>query len=700
MKNKRVVAAAFVMAYAGFATAQDPVVMTINDKPIKRSEFEAVYHKNNNNKDVTNNAKSVKEYVDLFSLYKSKVFEAESLGLDTVRTFKSELAGYRRQLAAPYLTDRNTNDNLLTEAYERMKTEVRASHILIKIDETALPKDTLEAWTRTNLIRNAILGKAASPSDISAYEKLLKNSTDVIRQLKGKDSALYKKRMKEVKDLTELTKESGDRFNSAAPKFSEEPGAAETKGDLNYFSAFDMVYPFENAVYATKQGEVSNIVRSRFGYHILKVYDVRPMRGEITVEHIMAKFPKNATDQDKANAKTKIDEIYGKLKAGQNFEDLARQFSDDKQSSERGGLMQPFKSNGRWPKSFEDAAYALKKDNDYSEPIMTPHGWHIIKRLSVKTLPPYADIKTELKNRVSRDNGRSQMGRVALIERVKKENGFKENLKNRDELMKVLDSTYLKATWKAESAAKLGNKEIFNLGGKSYTQNDFAKFLETQMSFRQNADIGAVMKGIYKTWVDESVVAYEDSQLEKKYVEFANLYREYRDGILLFDLTDQKVWSKAVKDTAGLRVFYEKNRNNYMWDERAEVTIYKCIDQKVAKDVRKMLKEKKTEKQITDALNKTSQLNVSVENITYLKGENKNIDANWKVGIAENDIQDEKNYAVLVVSKILPKSPKTLAECRGNATADYQNYLDKEWLAYLKGKYIVKVNEEVLSTVK
>ncbi len=699
MKNKKVVVAALAMAYAGFVTAQDPVVMTINDKPIKRSEFEAVYHKNNGNKDVNSNAKSVKEYVDLFSLYKSKVLEAESLGLDTVRSFKSELAGYRRQLAAPYLTDKNTNDNLLTEAYERLKSEVRASHILIRVEETALPKDTLEAWTRINLIRNAVMGKAPSAADMAGYEKLLKNSSEVARQLKSKDSSLYNKRMNEVKGLTDLSKGAGDRFSVAAPKLSEEPGVNETKGDLNYFSALDMVYPFENAAYSTKPGETSTIVRTRFGYHILKVYDARPTRGEITVEHIMAKFPKNASDQDKANAKAKIDEIYAKVKAGQNFEDLARQFSDDKQTNERGGLMQPFKSNGKWPKAFEDAAYGLKENNDVSEPVMTPYGWHILKRVSLKSVPAYADIKNELKNRVNRDS-RSQMGRVALIERVKKENAFKENLKNRDELLKVMDSTYLKATWKAEAAAKLGNKEIINLGGKSYTQNDFAKFLETQMSFRPNADMASVMKGIYKTWVDETVVAYEDSQLEKKYIEFANLYREYRDGILLFDLTDQKVWSKAVKDTAGLRQFYENNRNNYMWDERAEVTIYKCIDQKVSKEVRKMLKEKKSEKQITDALNKTSQLNVSVENITYLKGENKNIDANWVIGIAENDIQDEKNYAVLVVNKILPKSPKTLAECRGNATADYQNYLDKEWLAYLKNKYKVKVDEAVLSTVK
>jgi peptidyl-prolyl cis-trans isomerase SurA len=697
--NKLLVVALAIGACINEIKAQDPVVMTINDRPVKKSEFEAVYRKNNG-KEVNAASKSVKEYVDLFSLFKSKVFEAESLGLDTLNSFKTELAGYRRQLAAPYLTDKSTNENLLHEAYDRMKNEVRASHVLIRVPENALPKDTLEAWTRANLIRNAAMGKNPTQSEISAYDKLLRNSTDIAKLLKGKDSALYKVKLNSVKNLAEYGKGAGDRFPEIAFKSSDDPSSQDNKGDLNYFSAFDMVYPFESAAFNTKVGEVSDIVRTRFGYHVLKVYDKRASRGEMQAAHIMVKFPKDATEQDKTNAKTKIDEIYGKLKAGQSFEELARQFSDDKQSSERGGQLQPFKG-GRLPKPFEDAAFALKKNNDISEPVMTQYGWHIIKRIELKGVPSFEEIKNELKGRVARDS-RSQAGRTALIARVKKEGNFRENLKNRDELIKIVDTSFLRANWKAERAAKLGNKEIFNIGGKSYTQNDFAKFLESQMSISSETDLQEVVKGMYRTWVNESIVAYEDSQLEKKYPEFANLYREYRDGILLFDLTDQKVWSRAVKDTAGLKEFYEKNKNKYLWDERAEVTIYKCLNEQVAKDVRKMLKAKKTEKEITESLNKSSQLNVSVENITYLKGENKDLDANWKEGVIEKNIVDEKEKKnhVMVVNKILQKTPKTLAEARGNVTADYQTYLENEWLTYLKNKYIVKVNEDVLATIK
>lgn len=698
MKNSKLIVTALALSVGiQVARSQDPVVMTINDRPIKKSEFEAVYRKNNA-REANSSAKPVQEYVELFALYKSKVFEAESLGLDTLRSFKTELAGYRRQLATPYLTDKNTNESLLTEAYDRMKTEVHASHILVKVDESALPKDTLEAWTRITIFRNAVAGKFPTQPEIANYEKLLKNSTEVARQLKSKDSTLYKERMQHIKGLEAAYKAGSDKFQAVAAVSSDDPSARENKGDLNYFSVLDMVYPFETAAYTTKTGEVSTIIRTRFGYHILKVHDRRQNRGEVTVAHIMAKFPKNATDQDKANAKTKIDEIYAKLKAGQSFADLARQFSDDKQSNEKGGELQPFKS-GRLPKAFEDASFALKNNNDISEPVQTPFGWHIIKRVQLKSVPEFNDVKNELKTRVTRDS-RSQMGREALIARVKKENNFKENLKNRDELLKIMDTTYLKATWKSERAARLGNKEIFNLGGQSFTQDDFARFLESQMTFRTAGDLNEILKGMYKTWVDETVVLYEDGQLDKKYVEFANLYREYRDGILLFDLTDQKVWSKAVKDTAGLRAFYEKNKNNYLWEERAEVTVYKCLNDKIAKNVRKMLKEGKTEQQITAALNKESQLNVAVENITYLKGENRHVDASWKKGLADKDIKDEGNVAVLYVNAILPKTPKTIAESRGAVTADYQTYLDAEWLDYLKKKYVVKVEQDVLKTIK
>lgn len=699
MKNVSIAVLFSSLIFSVNAQTNDVVVMTIGGKPVYKSEFESVYRKNNTKP--VNDSKSVREYSDLFSLFKMKVFEAESMGLDTAASFKTELAGYRRQLSTPYLTDKSTNDNLITEAYERMKTEVKASHILIRCADNEFPRDTIESYTRASLIRNAILGKLPTASQIADYDKLLKNTTYIKFDFAKKDSGAYKAKLNSVKKLAEYYKNAGpDKFMDIAPKTSDDPSVPDNKGDLGYFSALDMVYPFESAAYATKPLEVSNVVRTKYGYHILKVYDKRPNRGEMQASHIMVKIAKDASDQDKAAAKTKIEELAAKIKNGEKFEEVARLFSDDKQTSDRGGQLAPFKS-GRLPKEFEEAAFALKENGAISAPVQTPYGWHIIKRNEVRGLAPFDQMKPELKARVQRDS-RSHIGRAVLIARVKKESNFTQNLKNRDELLKVLDTTYLTATWKASSADKLGNKEIIKMNNKAYGQSDFAKFLESQMLFRSPTDLKDLLGQIYEKWVEEMVVAYEDSQLEVKNTDFKNLLREYRDGILLFDLTDQKVWSKAVKDTAGLKAFYEKNKNNYMWGERADVTTYRCQDAKIAAEVRKMLAKNKSEKEITEVINKTSQLNVSVENIMYLKGENKNVDENWKEGIVAKDIKDDRDSKILVIkiNKLLAKSPKALNEAKGAVTADFQVNLEKEWIAYLKNKYPVKIDEAVLSTIK
>lgn len=692
------------VAFTALAQTTEPVIMTINGKPVYKSEFENVYKKNSG-KEVNKEQKSVKEYVDLFSTFKMKVFEAEANGLDTNSAFKTELAGYRKQLAAPYLTDKNVNEALIQEAYDRMKTEVKAAHILIRVPEDALPKDTIEAYTRLIIIRDALMGKNPSAAKISEYENLLKKSSSALTKTSTKqDTANYNAKLNAVKGIAASLNSGGDKFTAAAKKTSEDPSAVDNGGDLGYFTSLQMVYPFENAAYKANVGDITMPVRTRFGYHILKVSDKRPSQGEMLTAHIMVKFAKDMGEKDKENLKTKIDEIYAKLKAGEKFEDLARQFSDDKPSAEKGGQLQWFGSS-RMPIEFEKAAFALANNGDYSEPFTTNYGWHIVKRIDKKGLASFADMKGDLKQRIGKDS-RTQAGRESLIAKIKAENKFTENAASKKEFLKVLDSTVYQGRWEASKADKL-TKDLFSLttpdGVKTtYAQKGFAKYIESHQTSRAKMDNNMFLQQSYKNFVDETMINHEDENLEAKYPEFRNLLKEYRDGILLFDLTDQKVWSKAVKDTAGLKAFYEKNKNNYLWDERAEVTTYKCANDKIAKEVRAMLKKNKSEKEIVEAVNKTSQLNVTAESITYLKGENKDVDANWKQGVVATDIKDakENKVTVLVINKLLGKTPKTIAEAKGMITADYQNYLEKEWLAYLKNKYTVKVNEDVLNTVK
>lgn len=643
----------FIGANASAQKSQDAVLMTIGGNHVTVSEFENVYHKNNSKEAVTD-AKSLNEYVDLFVNFKLKVKEAEELGLDTAKAFREELAGYRKQLAQPYLTDKDVNEKLLQQTYNRLNEDIHAAHILVKVSETALPKDTLEAYAKIMKIRARIL--------------------------KGED------------------------FNKVAAEkgISDDPSALENGGDLGYFTALQMVYPFENAAYNTKVGEISMPVRTRYGYHILKISDRRKAQGEVLVAHIMIRTPNNMSAEDSLKLYGKIKEIKDKINAGEKFEDLAQQYSDDKSSARKGGEL-PWFGTGKMPLEFETAAFALKKKADgaptYSEIVRTKYGWHILKLIDKKGLASFDEMKNELKSKVTKDS-RSQAGRSSLIAKIKTEYKFKENLKTRDEFYKIIDTTFFNGTWDADKAAKF-NKPMFNLNDKTYTQTDFANYLASHQSQRPKSDPKIAIDPLYAQFVDETAIAYEEARLDQKYPEFKALMQEYRDGILLFELTDQKVWSKAVKDTTGAKDFYEKNKNNYMWDERAEASVYTSSDDKVAKQVRALLKKKKTEKEILELINKDSQLNLAVETRIFNKGENEFVDKNWNPGMSE-DINDTKNkkVVIVVVDKLLKPTPKLYQDSKGMVTADYQSYLEKEWINSLKKKYAVSIDKTVLATIK
>lgn len=623
----------------------EPVLMKIGNDNITKNEFERVYYKNNN-KETANDEKSVREYLELFINYKLKVKEAEAMKMDTVQSFRDELGGYRKQLAQPYLTDKNVSEELIKEAYERMKKDVNASHILIKLNSDALPKDTLAAYNKAMKIR----------------EKLLKGA-----------------------DFAKMARDSSD-----------DPSAKENGGDLGYFTSLQMVYPFETAAFTQKPGTISMPVRTRFGYHIIKVNDVRNAIGEIHVAHIMVKSAASESDSLKENAKKRIDEIYGKLKAGEKFEDLVAQYSDDRGTQKTGGVL-PWFGTGRMVPEFEKAAFALQKDSDITAPIQTSYGWHIIKRLEKRGLPSFEEKKNELKNQVTRDS-RSEMSKTALINRIKKENGFMEYAKNKDEFIRTLDSNIVNGTYSDTLAATM-TKPVFTLAGKNYTQKDFATYLQSHQTKRTGSSPQAIGYSQFEQYVNEMCINHEESQLDKKYPEFNALMQEYRDGILLFDLTDKMVWSKAVKDSAGLEDFYNKNKKNYMWSERAEATVYTCANAEIAERVRKMLKKGKSDNDISGEINKESSLNLTIKDGKFAKGENEFVDTvKWEVGISP-DIAKNNQVTFVKIKSLLPPQPKTLEEAKGLVTSDYQNYLEKTWITELRGKYPVKVDESVLSTV-
>lgn len=636
-----------LFAASGVYSQSDPVILTIAGENVPKSEFERVFKKNNT-KDSAFSKKAVEDYLQLYINYKLKVKEAVELGMDTNKSFTDELAGYRKQLAQPYLVDKQVSENLLREAYERLKTDIRASHILIKCDQNALPKDTMEAFNKALKVRGEVV--------------------------KGAD------------------------FAAAARKHSDDPSAKDNGGDLGYFTALQMVYPFESAVYALKENETSQPVRTRFGYHIIRVTERRPSHGEVKVAHIMVKTPQNMKAEDSTKAHQKVNEIYAKLKAGEKFEDLVKQFSDDQTSAKNGGVL-PMFGTGRMVPEFERAAFALKYPGDLSEPIRTSYGWHIIKLLETKPLAKYEELLPDLKQRVQKDS-RSDLSRTSLIDRVKKKYNFKEDTKARDEFMTVVDSTLAQGKWTADKADKL-NKTMFSLGDRFYSQHDFAKHLADHQVRRDNQmSPRVIVENSYRDWVNESVVAYEETKLDSLYPDFRNLMQEYRDGILLFELTDKKVWSKAVKDTTGLREFYERKKTNYMWPERAEATVYSCANQSIADQTRKLMKKIDDNDTLMARLNKASQLNLQIKYGKFAKGDNEAVDkaAPWKPGLTPN-MQVNNQVSFVDIKKVMPPMPKSLDEAKGVITADYQNELEKEWIETLRKKYPVTVHREVVDSI-
>ena len=639
-----------VLLISGFISfaqeKKDPVILTIAGENVPKSEFERVFKKNNN-KDSTFDKKAVDDYLQLYINYKLKVKEALELGMDTVRAFIDELGGYRKQLAQPYLVDKQVGENLLREAYNRMKTDVRASHILIKCDPNALPKDTTDA-----------------------YNKALKVRSEIV---KGAD------------------------FTTTAKKYSDDPSVKDNGGDLGFFTSLQMVYPFESAAYTLKNGETSLPVRTRFGYHIIKVTETRPAQGEVKVAHIMIKAGVGLNHDDSLKAVQKINEIYNKLKAGDKFDDLAKQYSEDQSSAKNGGQLPPF-GTGRMVPEFEKAAFALKTTDDFSEPVKTSYGWHIIKLIEKKGIGTYEEVQSDLKQKIQKDS-RSELSKSSMISRIKSKYSFKENQKAKDEFMKTVDSSFTQGKWTTDKVTGLKNT-MFWLGTGTHSQEDFAKYIvDHEVKHEASGTPLVLANNMYNDWVKEIALAFEETKLDSLYPDFRNLMQEYRDGILLFELTDKKVWSKAVKDTTGLHEFYEKNKSNYMWGVRVEATIYTCSDVAVAKEVRKLMKKIDDDDTLMVRINKSSQLNLQVKSGKFAKGDNEIIDMfKWIPGISA-DMNHDKQIVFVNIKKVIPSTTKNLDEAKGLITADYQNQLEKEWITSLRTKYKVTIYPEVVNSI-
>ena len=687
------IAAVLLLAGAGAQTwPHNPVVMEVGGQKIAKDEFmkdfmSSVGERLAAKPGVTEAEKrqALDEYVELYATFRAKLKDAYALGFDTMPNLIEELKTYRDELAAPYLIDSATLERILHEAYDRNHYSLRAAHILIMVSPDATPEDTLKAYKRIMGLRDRIMGG---------------------------------------EDFFAVSSEEVHRQQPEAPTRPNE-------GDLGYFTAFDMVYPFENAAYALKVGEVSMPVRTRFGYHIIKLLDKVEMFGKCDLAHIWL------MGQDSTMRKYEINDCYNRLVDGQDFAIVARQ-SDDRTTNGNGGLM-PNATLNNIPPEYVDVAQHLK-EGEFSKPFFTQYGWHIVKMVRRDTLPPYESMVPYYKQKMTRDQ-RGEESRKAFTRSCMKRYGIqdltqtpvpqpkgkkrkkKEPVKMQASLQQLYDIVPVEATrnrWDYNDSMVTDIHPILTMPGKSYTTLDLARYISTHQRGERPLKSEYFVNMKYSDFIDSVVMVYVDSRLEKDNPELAAVVEEYRHGLMIFNYNNAMVWRKALHDTAGFADFYARESSTkrmdnpddsvYFWTTRARVVTVNVVDSaciapaKAAKILKKALKKNKGSLEMKDMLTEavgkkcTAPRPVSVAPDLVEMGHQNLLSAGqWQKGVYLSP--KTKGYRAVVVEEVMPPMLKGQMEARGYYMNGFQNEVERKHNDMLNKKYNVKINYDVVKQI-
>lgn len=640
----------FLLFIISLTAQDDPVLFSVEDRAVNVSEFEYIYTKNNgDNADYS--VESLQEYLDLYLKFKLKVQKAFDMGLDTIQVLQQELESYRKQLANSYLTDKEVINKLVEEAYGRMQKDKKVAHILAQIRGQKSPRDSAAAWNKI----------------IEVKQKL----------------------------------NDGARFEEVAKMNSDDRGSAEGGGVLGYVTAMlpDGFYELESLIYSLKPGEIGGPVVSKLGYHMVQVIEERPARGEMEIGHIFLRKPKDNQD---ITVKTKIDSIYQALQNGARFDQLARSFSQDNKTNSKGGYIGKLAIN-QYELDFEETAFSLQNDGDFSKPVESKFGWHIIQRVKKDPKRSLEEMRSILRAKIENDS-RNQIAKDRIIIKILAQADFNEYPESYKYFRSLLDSSFLTFRWKTPT--KLESKELFAFGDKFvFNTAQFNSFLfkntRERIRVAYNNTLDGVLRRMYDEFVKESALKYEENNLKEKYPEFRNLMREYEEGILLFEATKMEVWDKAAQDTIGLKQFFDLNRDKFVWEERAEVETItiKSSDQKLVEKIVKKLKKKPFEKVYAKYKSLSTDLLTANQEL-YTKDqlpEGLQWDLHFMTPITKNATDGTTSFQK--VTKIIPPTRKSLKESRGYVIAEYQNYLEKQWVAQLKSEYEVKINQHVFDSL-
>lgn len=654
------------------ADSEGDVVLEVAGEKILKDDFVKMFKKNSSSTDGSISQEELDEYLELFINYKMKLSQARELGLDTLKSYKDETRQYRQQMVAPYLNDATVSRQLVEEAYARLQEIVSASHILINIPANATPKDTLAAYNKALDIRTRLL--------------------------------------------------NGEDFATLAKQFSDDPSAKDridektkgiipgTGGALGYFTSMSMIYPFETACYSMKVGDISMPVRTRFGYHIIKLVDRVPaFCSSMDIAHIWVSFGKHSEEE----CKELINKAWNELNEGQSYVDVVKKYSDDSYSVNNGGLLKNQTISSLPPEYI--AVLKGTKLMEYSKPFQSSIGWHIVKPMLYKPVPSFEEQRASIESRIAKDE-RSYKTIESFAEKAKKEYGFTEQRELVSEIIGIVNDSVFEGHWVIPSDFN-NNEELFRIGDYSFTVLDFVKKIESTQTKQTPTYIPDYVWQIYDDAVLEQVVKYADSRLEEKHPELKSMIDEFNNGILIFAITDKMVWNQSIADTAGLREYFLENKAKYNWEQRADVTVWNLNTDvevsKIEKLLKKAVRKGWNDETIKTKLAKKLKIKEDIDkNITYKwnkyeKGDNKIIDALcWSDATQQDGTvryyegSNSNKRVFVILNSWLEVSPKELEDCKGLVTSDYQLFLEKKWIESLREKYSYKVNQEVYKMIK
>lgn len=638
-----------IIACLAFLNATTQTLFTYGNNAVDAKEFLKAFNKNNT-QPVTNKAKAIGDYLDLYIKSRLKIREAYSRHYDTLPHLQQEVANLRIQIAENYMTDPDLMKRMNSEAFQRSQKDIRVAHIYISFKSASGLLDTLAARQKTDAVLQRI--------------------------------------------------QKGDDFALIAQQNSDDPAAKNNKGELGYITVFSLPYEFENAIYSTPVGKVSAPVRSKIGYHIFKNLGERKAVGKIKAQQILLAIPPGADDATKKQISKLADSLYKRIMAGDNMNILASLFSNDYITSASNGMM-PDISVGQYDPVFENILWSLPKDGAVSKPFLSSHGWHILKRISRKPVVADAGDKAnlqELQQKITTD-GRWKTSRDFIYNRVKSKAGFKKYSYDDAALWAMSDSVLDLKPMTEAGRTIIATTPMFSIGDAVYDATAWVNYANTYR-YRQDGTGAKPHAQVREEWIQFSMLNYYKEHLEDFNEDFRSQMAEFKDGNLFFEIMQQEIWNKAQSDSTALLNLYNKNKKAYTWKQSADAIVFFCSDQNTANLVYDNIKANPSGwRMITDMYAEKVIADSSRYEWEQLPNLNKMVPKQGIVTAPLVNTTDNTASFSYIVNVYPQPMQRSFNEAKGLVINDYQLLLEKQFDDTLKKKYPVVVNQKVLSEI-